>query len=216
MNKSVLLPAPIRTLLVLVKNKARHFVRARKLQRLLAAAPNKKIIIGSGGTRFNGWMATERSELDLLKESTWRYFFQENSLDAILAEHVWEHLTYSEAAVAAKNCFKFLKRGGYLRLAVPDGYHPDQLYISDVRPGGNGSGADDHKILYTYDLLANVFTSAGFSVSLLEYFDEGGKFNYKEWDATDGFIERSSRFDDRNKKFPLSYTSIILDAKKVE
>jgi predicted SAM-dependent methyltransferase len=62
-----------------------------------------------------------------VEEDTWKFFFQESSLDAILAEHVWEHLSLNEASIAAKNCFKYLKHGGYVRVAVPDGYHPSPL-----------------------------------------------------------------------------------------
>jgi len=35
-----------------------------------------------------------------------------------------------------------------------------------------------------------------------------------EWSPSDGFIERSRRFDPRNRDIPLSYTSVILDAVK--
>jgi len=89
-----------------------------------------------------------------------------------LAEHVWEAFDIEESLVAARNCFRFLKPGGYLRVAVPDGNHPNPLYIADVRPGGSGSGAEDHKFLYTHSTLSTVFESAGLKVNLLEYFDE--------------------------------------------
>jgi len=46
-------------------------------------------------------------------------------LDAILAEHVWEHLTKEEALIAALTCYRYIKNGGYLRVAVPDGPHPN-------------------------------------------------------------------------------------------
>ena len=71
-------------------------------------------------------------------------------MDAILAEHVWEHLDCFAAIVAAQNCFKYLKPGGYIRVAVPDGWHPDKDYIDYVKPGGWGAGSDDHHVLYTY------------------------------------------------------------------
>jgi len=51
---------------------------------------------------------------------------------------------------ANKNAFDFLRIGGTLRIAVPDGCHPDPNYIEHVRPGGTGAGADDHQFLYTY------------------------------------------------------------------
>jgi predicted SAM-dependent methyltransferase len=191
----------------------RHLIRKYRLAKL-SGSRIKRIVIGSGGKRFEGWVPTERKELDLLIEGDWEHYFEDGSLDAILAEHVWEHLTSEESLVAARNCFRFLKPGGYLRVAVPDGNHPNPIYIANVKPGGSGSGAEDHKFLYTYSTLSTVFESAGLKVNLLEYFDEDGRFHFAEWSPSDGFIERSRRFDPRNRDIPLSYTSVILDAVK--
>jgi predicted SAM-dependent methyltransferase len=196
-----------------LRSKLRHWVRKYRLAHL-SGRRSKRIVIGSGGTRFEGWVPTEKDELDLLNESDWQRYFEESSLDAILAEHVWEHLTFTESLLAAQICYRYLKSGGYLRIAVPDGYHPNPNYIEDIKPGGIGLGADDHKVLYTYDTLSNVFESTGFKVNLLEYFDEEHHFHFVDWLSSDGFIERSRRFDSRNSDDPLAYTSIILDATK--
>lgn len=174
----------------------------------------KKIIVGSAGIPFEGWVATDRDTIDLLHEGTWNRFFKPASLDSILGEHVWEHLSTEEAAVAARTCYRFLKPGGYLRVAVPDGLHPDPSYIEAVRPGGTGSGADDHKVLYNYGSFRDVFANAGFDVRLYEYFDEQGQFHYEEWNPSQGMIQRSKRFDTRNATGHLAYTSIVLDAVK--
>ena len=123
-------------------------------------------------------------------------------------------MTPKEGVVAAKNCFDFLKPGGHIRIAVPDGYHPEADYIKQVKPGGSGAGADDHKVLYTHKSLSKIFISVGFEVSLLEYFDGNGEFIEEEWSTSEGFIERSKHFDSRNTSDKLNYTSIILDAVK--
>ena len=62
-----------------------------------------------------------------------------------MAEHVWEHLSEADARAANRLCFRYLKPGGVLRLAVPDGLHPDPGYIDEVRPGGTGAGVDDQE-----------------------------------------------------------------------
>jgi predicted SAM-dependent methyltransferase len=49
---------------------------------------------------------------------------------------------------------------------------------------------------------------------LLEYFDEQGEFHHEEWNAEEGFIKRSTRFDPRNTTNPTAYTSLIVDARK--
>jgi predicted SAM-dependent methyltransferase len=92
--------------------------------------------------------------------------------------------------------------------------HPNADYVAAVRPGGTGAGADDHKVLYTYRTLAQVFEGIGFSVELLEYFDEEGRFHANEWTTEAGLVRRSSRFDPRNTEGTLAYTSVILDAFK--
>lgn len=173
-----------------------------------------RVIVGASEDRYEGWMATNKGQLDLLRKSDWDAQFEPNSVDAILAEHVWEHLDGDTAIKAAQNCFTHLKPGGYVRVAVPDGLHPDADYIERVRPGGWGAGSEDHHVLYTYSTLKTVFESVGFRITLLEYFDERGTFHYQEWSPADGMITRSARFDSRNVGGHLTYTSIILDARK--
>lgn len=182
--------------------------------RLLASRSPLRVMIGAGSVCQKGWLPTDIEHLDMLDIKDWRKYFREDSIDAIMAEHVWEHLSEEEAIVAAKNCYKYLKPGGYLRIAVPDGCHPSEDYRAAVAPGGTGAGSDDHKILYTYKSLATVFEKAGFEVDLLEYFDEHGVFHEKPWNPDDGLILRSKGFDDRNRSGVLNYTSIILDARK--
>jgi predicted SAM-dependent methyltransferase len=160
------------------------------------------------------WIGTDREVLDLTDARTWERQLPENRLDSILAEHVWEHLEPDAARYAAALCFRFLKPGGYLRVAVPDGMHPDPAYVAAVRPGGSGWGSDDHKVLYDSRSLSSVFAGVGFEVRLLEYFDDSGRFVQNPWDPASGMVRRSARFDERNAVEPLAYTSVILDAVK--
>jgi predicted SAM-dependent methyltransferase len=150
----------------------------------------------------------------MLKDEDWKAFFRENTINAIVGEHVWEHLSKENGLIAFKNCFRYLKPGGYLRIAVPDGFHPKKEYIEFVKPGGTGNGAEDHKILYNYQSMSESLYLAGFKVKLLEYFDEGGHFHAASWNPEDGFIKRSKRFDPRNVNGELNYTSLIVDAVK--
>lgn len=174
----------------------------------------KRIIVGAGSTRYPGWISTDIDVLNILDRFDWQRYFQPGSIDAILAEHVWEHLTPDQAIAAAENCYIYLKQGGYLRIAVPDGFHPDLTYSEYVKPGGTGVGAVDHKVLYEYRALRDLFLGVGFKVALLEYYDENGVFNELDWKPTEGPIIRSWKYDIRNKDEQMKYTSIILDAKK--
>ena len=176
-----------------------------------------KVIIGAGKTAFDGWISTQENELDLLCEDDFKHMFSKELPDAYLAEHVWEHMTYEEGISAARNCYKYLADGGYIRIAVPDKNFRNEWYQNMVKVGGNGDPnhpAYSHKIVYDYKTISEVFMQAGFEVELLEYCDDNGDFHYKYWNEADGKIGRSLRFDTRNSAAKLGMVSIVLDAKK--
>ncbi|MEJ2452106.1 MAG: hypothetical protein P8047_15835 [Gammaproteobacteria bacterium] len=173
-----------------------------------------KIIVGSGKTSQDGWISTNYPLLDLTNERTFSTYFSVCSISNLLAEHVWEHLSLEEGELACANCFAYLKKNGILRIAVPDGFHPDQDYLAQVKPGGYGPGAEDHKLLYNYRTLTALLECAGFKVRLLEWFDEEGRFHHEDWSKEDGFVLRSTRYDPRNTTNPTAYTSLIADATK--
>lgn len=179
---------------------------------------NERVVLGAGPYDNNpGWIHTQEYELDLLNERTWQDKFEPASLSALLAEHVWEHLTKDEGYQAAAICWKYLKPGGYLRCAVPDGYFPDKSYQANVQVGGPGPldhPAASHQVVYHYQSLTEVFEKAGFRVNLLEYHDEQGRFHEHEWKGADGVIYRSKQYDPRNQHGRLAAPSLILDAIK--
>lgn len=192
----------------------RALVGAFRLKKRVKFASPLRLVIGAEKNFNSDWIPTDIEYMDLLNRKHWERYFKKNSIDAILAEHVWEHLAPENGLIAAKRCFQYLKPGGYLRVAVPDGYNPDPKYIEWVKPGGVGSFSYDHKVLYNYETFRGLFKKAGFKVNLLEYFDQEGRFHFVEWDPDEGTILRSRRFDERNKNGNLNYTSIILDAYK--
>lgn len=173
-----------------------------------------KVIIGAAATAYDGWISTNRSSLDITKKSDWEEKFKPAELDALLAEHVIEHLFPHQTYYVLKTAWKYLKDGGYFRIAVPDGYHPNKNYIEKVKPDGDGLGSEDHKVLWNIDTLGSLIKAAGFQVRALEYMDKEGAFQAVDWDPEDGYVRRSARFDARNKKVPLTYTSLIIDAVK--
>jgi len=191
-----------------------HRYKVQKLRRIFRTISPVKIVVGPSGVFDEGWIPLEIDYLDLLNRKDWETYFRSDSIDIILAEHVWEHLTPEEGAIAARHCYRYLKPGGYLRAAVPDGCHPDPEYIEWVKVGGVGPGAQDHKVLYDHETFSALFEQAGFEVQMLEYFDSEHRFHCTEWNAEGGNIRRSKRFDERNAGGELRYTSIILDAHK--
>lgn len=181
-----------------------------------------KVILGAGEQHWDGWQATQRQELDLCDPLSFERFFGSRLADAMLCEHVWEHLTLEEGKAAARLCFRYLRPGAILRVAVPDGHFPDNEYQKLVQVGGPGPAdhpAADHQIVYTAETFAPIFTEAGFEVALLEYFDSFGRFHQVQWDDTNGPVYRTAVHDHRNAAFragqgKLGFTSILLDARK--
>lgn len=175
-----------------------------------------KVILGAGDQRWDGWTATQQSELDLLAPATFAQFFGEARAEAFLCEHVWEHLTLEEGKRAARLVYEFLEPGGFLRVAVPDGRHPDPAYRALVAVNGPGP-AHDHRVLYTLESFVPVFTGAGFAVTPLEYWAVDGTFHSSDWDVKAAPVYRSSALDHRNAAWRdgsglPGFTSLILDA----
>ncbi|WP_377865622.1 class I SAM-dependent methyltransferase [Bacillus sp. R86525] len=177
-----------------------------------------KVVVGAGVFNNNpGWVQTQEDELNLLDNTTWEERFEYNSISAILAEHVWEHLTFEEGVEAAEICYKFLKPSGHIRCGVPDAFFRDEAYQNIVQidgPGPKDHPAASHKIVHNYKTLTKIFEIAGFEVVLLEYCDGNGQFYYNEWDANDGVIFRSKKYDSRNRGDKLGFPSLIVDAIK--
>lgn len=174
-----------------------------------------RVIIGASSQEYPGWIRTQENDLSLLRREDWAARFSPGSIDRLLAEHVWEHLDPKDAAIAARIVFDYLRPGGWLRLAVPDGLFPDEAYQRLVQVGGPGPvdhPAASHKIVYDYRTLPAVFEEAGFEVRMLEWWDENGNFHAESWDERDGFIYRSARFDHRNRDGEYRFTSLIIDA----
>lgn len=193
--------------------------RVRHARWLKAARPRftaaERIALGTAEVaQPPGWLGTDQGSLDVTRRADFLRWWQPGTRRAFLAEHVWEHLTPAQAEAGIRHCFEFLQPGGRLRLAVPDGYFPNEEYLAYVRPGGHGAGADDHKVLWTKDTLAPLLARAGFEVRLLEYWDEAGQFHARDWSPEDGPILRSKRTDPRNQDGVLRYTSLMVDGIK--
>lgn len=184
------------------------------LQEVAAGGGPLRIVVGAAHTLYEGWISTNIDSLNLLDLSDWQTVVGDLKLDRVLAEHVWEHLSPGDGIVALKHVAAHLRPGGRIRIAVPDGHHPDPDYIEHVRPGGAGPGADDHKILYTAEILEAALREAGLIPERLEYWDASGEFHAADWEPADGKVMRSLRFDLRNAGGEPKYTSLLIDGIK--
>ena len=178
------------------------------------------IILGAALTYQKGWYSTNEQWLDITKESDWLNVFKNKVLiKNIVVEHVLEHLTYSELNLALVNIYKHMLPGARLRIAVPDGYNPNKIYIKNVGINGIGPDASDHKQLLNFDILSKTLLKHRFEVELLEGYISNGDLTTKAYDPLDGYIKRS-RSNQANMKnidswdFQDAETSLIVDAFK--
>lgn len=185
----------------------------RQLRNRIQQTDPRKIIVGAGDVRRPvDWICSNEEELNVESRSDWEFLFGDTKADRILGEHLFEHLRFPEVAI--KNIYDFLRPEGTVLLAVPDGYFPDPRYIDDVRPGGRGSGSDDHVHLWDYKTFSKLLKDAGFEVNVWEHFDENGRFHEFQWPGEMGYIGRSRRNDERNSEIEIKYTSLIISGTK--
>ena len=156
-----------------IRNKIKFFTFILKLHFYKLIKKDLKIIIGSADTKYKGWLITDMPWFDITNLSTMRKYFQNYKVSNILAEHVFEHLKLQDGYIAIQNLKEILKRGGKIRIAVPDGYHSNLDYINLVKPGGTGDA--DHKELYNYKSILKILDT-DFEIHLLEYFNEKHEF----------------------------------------
>jgi predicted SAM-dependent methyltransferase len=134
----------------------------------------RKIQFGCGGNILPGW---ENYDYDV--DITKTLPFSDDSVDAILTEHVVEHVTIHQAWDFFEECMRILKRGGFLRVAVPSVSRihalADQDYFNFIKEQGWGEpnikGAvksiifnHEHKTIWEQASLNAIMDSMGFQV----------------------------------------------------
>ncbi len=173
-----------------------------------------KIVIGAGEIEEDNWFCTEQYFLDVTNEKHFKKFFTKQKIDKIFAEHVLEHLNKTQLDTMLMNFSKYCSQNVNIRIAVPDGNHNDKSYIDMVKPGGTGNGSEDHKFLFNYKTLSDIFNKFGFKPRLVEYWDENGFFHAGYKDDDKGKVRRSFVNDLRNSDGRPNYTSLIIDFSK--
>lgn len=168
--------------------------RRAEFRAALARATDVKLVIGANGTRFDGWISADsEKELDLLDRRAWQRAFAGKRLRHVLAEHVFEHLTFAGALQGLRLIHEMLEPGGTLRFAVPDASHPSSYYRYMVRPGGHEAAAREHQYFWSIEDIPVVEQATGFRAEPLEYFDREGLFHAVPFTDERGYIQRCSR-----------------------
>jgi predicted SAM-dependent methyltransferase len=96
--------------------------------------------------------------------------FEDNSADLIVATHVLEHVKRVDALKALKRWFSVLKKGGILRVAVPNIeeackhyiYHKDLSVLHSIFWGSQFHDYDFHHTGWDFDTLSADLVKTGF------------------------------------------------------
>lgn len=181
--------------------------------RLRASNGHARVVIGALYSRHDTklWMVTDIPFLDATRSDHWARLFRPATIDRVLSEHVFEHLTIDQFRAFLRAVRPYMAVDGFIRGAVPDGYNPDPAYIDYVKVGGIGRGASDHKVLYNCSSLTGILKEEGYDYRLLEYYDENGMFHEVDWSMDDGKIRRSIKFEQPNQERPMEISSLIVD-----
>lgn len=190
-----------------------RLLKELKLKYKISKSKKIKLVVGAGSAHFNGWISTEEDAFDITKYLTWEKYFRNKKIDNILAEHVFEHLNFGDIRKTFSYMYKYLKNGGVLRFAVPDGYHASNYVRELTKPGGLEPGADNHKVFFNIDIVEKLAKEIGFKLDKIEYFDKNSFFHTKDFNFENGYISRCSknyqgRFTDDQKEYDKLFNSI--------
>jgi len=122
--------------------------------------------LGCGDTAPGGWVNCDSSwhaqlskltfvhqaikKMGLVTEARWpgnvrylslgkRFPWKEGSVDVVYASHVFEHLDQRVADNFIRECMRVLKRGGVLRIVVPDLLYHAKKYVNSTIDGVSGA-----------------------------------------------------------------------------
>ena len=97
----------------------------------LKRSGNPRLTIGCGRNAPTGWLNTDlrpqkgAPEKVLYLNAAKTFPFAEGTFDCIYSEHIFEHLTFKDSCNMLKECYRILKPGGIMRMALP---HADFLF----------------------------------------------------------------------------------------
>ena len=195
-------------------------LRFLKLKTAIHTNKEVKIILGAALTSQKGWFSSNEEWLDITNPIHWqRLFSKRRNLSNAVAEHVFEHLTEREMEKALFLIHKYLKKKGTLRIAVPDGNHPDSDYRKNTGIKGIGPDASDHKQFIKYEFIKEVLERKGYSCNLIEGFLFDGRLIQNKINNDFGYINRSrsnkKSMHQKDLYFKDENTSLIIDAIKL-
>lgn len=157
----------------------------------LAAAQSPRLHLGAGPSVLPGWLNTDLEPAHhaiLPLDAREPLPFPDSSLERVFAEHLIEHLEYTDGTSLLHEAFRVLRPGGIIRLATPDLRQLARLVLEEldevqsayVGKINSHFAADPssqhpaftvnssfyqhgHRFLYTPDVLQDSLVKAGFT-----------------------------------------------------
>lgn len=126
-----------------------------------------KLLIGSR-TRYPGWKTLDLvagPDVDYVGDCQNLAPFQPNSIDAIYASHVLEHVAYPQLPATLKEWHRVLAPGGMLMVAVPDMNILAQLFVKPEMKGADKVLV--MRMMFGGQLDATDFHCIGFDLEIL-------------------------------------------------
>ena len=82
----------------------------------------RKVQLGAGSSRLEGWLNTDIEPGDGLAylDATKPFPFEDDSVHYIFSEHLIEHLTYDEGKAMMAEAHRVLAPGGKMRISTPN------------------------------------------------------------------------------------------------
>jgi predicted SAM-dependent methyltransferase len=150
----------------------------------LSPTANGKVIklnLGSGTTRFAGWVNIDGNILhkpDMWLDARQGLPFKNQTVDIVYASHFFEHLRLSELQLLLRECRRVLRDDGILRIAVPNlgsaivAYQSgDTSWFSTFPAEFRSLGGrffnemlcgDQHRLMFDFTFLEEVLQDVGF------------------------------------------------------
>jgi len=148
--------------------------------------------LGSGP---RGSTAPEWVNIDGFKDKNVHYLcdfsrplpFDNDTFDGIFCEHVLEHFTYEQGQILMEECKRILKKGGVIRIIIPDGqkilssYFHEPSKIVEYKQVKSGIPMEavniwfyqryEHQCIYDADYLLYMLNKSGYTTTLQSSFN---------------------------------------------
>ncbi|WP_421796974.1 class I SAM-dependent methyltransferase [Haliscomenobacter sp.] len=170
------------------------FLKRRTLDKRLKIPSDRKFLnLGSGPRGINNekWVNIDGFKdlnVHFLCDFNRKLPFNNETFDGIFCEHVLEHFDFNSGRLLLNECYRVLKKGGVMRIIVPDGekilrsYFDDPSFIVNYKNCNSGLPMEavnswfyqryEHQCIYDEPYMGYLLKSVGFSSSTKTSFKE--------------------------------------------